>query len=434
VVVIDVVYDGPDLDEVAAVTGLTVDDVIARHAAATYRCDFCGFAPGFAYLGGLDPVLHLRRRATPRTRVAAGSVAIADRYSAAYPTESPGGWHVLGRTASALWDPRRTPPALVPPGTTVRFRPVAALPAPSTARATAAALVDPADPALVVVTPGWSTSIQDRGRPGYGHLGAGAAGALDADRHAFVNRLVGNDENSAAFETAGGLIVEATRPITVADSASGAVRTLRPGERTAVAPAPGTSWAYLAVRGGLDVEAVLGSRSWDSLGRLGPHPPITGGGSRTGVDPRRPVSIDHAPPPAPVAPDPVDVRLGPRDDWFVPDAFAVLIGTAWTVSSERSRVGLRLDGPRLARRPEKDGAELASEGIVAGAIQVPPDGRPIVMLADHPTTGGYPVLAVVDPAGLAPLAQAPAGTAVRFVPARSAVAPVPPTSHCRFRQ
>lgn len=120
-----VVYDGEDLGDVAALTGLTIDDVVRRHAAPTYRVAFCGFTPGFAYLVGGDPALRVPRLATPRTRVPAGSVAIADVYSAVYPTATPGGWRLLGRTDAPLWDPARRPPALLAPGGTVRFRPVA---------------------------------------------------------------------------------------------------------------------------------------------------------------------------------------------------------------------------------------------------------------------------------------------------------------------
>jgi len=116
-----VTYDGVDLSDVAAACGLGIDEVVARHGAATYRCAFCGFAPGFAYLAGLDPALRLARRATPRTRVPAGSVAIADVYAAVYPSASPGGWHVIGRTDATMWDAERDPPALVVPGATVRF-------------------------------------------------------------------------------------------------------------------------------------------------------------------------------------------------------------------------------------------------------------------------------------------------------------------------
>jgi KipI family sensor histidine kinase inhibitor len=121
---IPVTYDGADLDAVAGAAGLSADAVIERHSTAAYTCAFCGFAPGFAYLVGLDPALHLPRRATPRTRVPAGSVAIAAEYSAVYPSASPGGWHVIGHSSLALWDPLRERAALVEPGTAVRFVPV----------------------------------------------------------------------------------------------------------------------------------------------------------------------------------------------------------------------------------------------------------------------------------------------------------------------
>ncbi|MCB0955599.1 MAG: allophanate hydrolase subunit 1 [Ilumatobacter sp.] len=122
-VTVDVTYDGEDLPSVASATGRSVEDVIALHSGADYTVAFCGFMPGFAYMTGLPEVLHLPRRATPRERVPAGAVAIAAEYAGVYPRESPGGWHLLGRTDAVLWDDGREPPALLPPGTRVRFRP-----------------------------------------------------------------------------------------------------------------------------------------------------------------------------------------------------------------------------------------------------------------------------------------------------------------------
>ena len=122
-ITIPVRYDGADLADVAGRIGLGVDDVIELHSSARYEVAFCGFAPGFGYLRGLPEVLHLPRRATPRTRVPAGSVAIASEFSAVYPSESPGGWHLLGHTELVLFDGHRQPPALLAPGTCVRFRP-----------------------------------------------------------------------------------------------------------------------------------------------------------------------------------------------------------------------------------------------------------------------------------------------------------------------
>lgn len=123
-VVVPVVYDGEDLADVAAEACLSVDTLISRHSAGSYVSAFCGFAPGFAYLSGLDPALHVSRRSTPRTRIPAGSVAIAGEYSAVYPSASPGGWRLLGQTDVPVWDVERDPPNLLPPGTRVRFEAV----------------------------------------------------------------------------------------------------------------------------------------------------------------------------------------------------------------------------------------------------------------------------------------------------------------------
>lgn len=121
-IVVPVRYDGADLAAVAEASGLSVPEVVRLHSAAAYTVAFCGFAPGYGYLTGLDPRLHLPRRVSPRTRVPAGSVAVAGEYSAVYPHESPGGWHLLGHTPLAVWDADREPPNLLAPGTRVEFR------------------------------------------------------------------------------------------------------------------------------------------------------------------------------------------------------------------------------------------------------------------------------------------------------------------------
>lgn len=123
-VVLPTVYDGADLDAVAAATGCSVAGLVSRHSTGSYLVAVTGFTPGFGYLSGLDPVLHLPRRADPRTVVPAGSVAIADRWTGVYPAASPGGWHLLGRTAAVMWNLDRDPPALLQPGVRVRFEPV----------------------------------------------------------------------------------------------------------------------------------------------------------------------------------------------------------------------------------------------------------------------------------------------------------------------
>ena len=220
-------------------------------------------------------------------------------------------------------------------------------------------------------------------------------------------QLVGNPVEHAVLENVGGLVVRTVRAVVVATDVEPVARAVPTGTVVRI-PAGGRPWHYLAVRGGVVAEPVLGSRSTDVLGGLGPTP----------LRPGAVLSAGAAPSDAPtgeVAPvrersGAVGVTLGPRSDWFVTGTVQRLTSAAWTVG-EVSRVGVRLVGPTLERRRT---GELPSEGLVRGAIQVPPDGRPIMMLADHPTTGGYPVVAVVDPDDVARVAQTPPGATVRF--------------------
>jgi biotin-dependent carboxylase-like uncharacterized protein len=276
-----------------------------------------------------------------------------------------------------------------------------------------------------VRAPGPLTTVQDLGRPGSAHLGVPTAGAVDRRAFGLANRLVGNRPGAAALEItlagpeleweAGGWLaltggrVDALldgRPVPM----DVAVR-VEAGQLLAVGTVGSGLRAYLAVRGGIDVPAVLGSRSTDTLAGLGP-PPLASGdrlplGDLTQGDP----FLQVAPTPA-LEEEPVLAAVrGPRDDLFTPRALDTLVGTAWTVSADSDRAGIRLDGPALERRRQ---VELASEGMVEGSLQVPPDGHPILFLANHPTTGGYPVVAVVTDRDLPLAAQARPGARLRF--------------------
>jgi biotin-dependent carboxylase-like uncharacterized protein len=270
---------------------------------------------------------------------------------------------------------------------------------------------------IEVVAPGPLTTVQDGGRPGWARLGVPRSGAFDRAALRLANRLVGNPEDTAAFEvTFGGLELRFTRAATVAITG---------------APCPGLDWGtpvtvgagrsarlglpvrglrtYLAIRGGVDVAPQLGSRSTDTLSGLGPPPVRAGDLLGIGAAAIGPVSGTAA---APAMPRPsLRVLVGPRDDWFEPEALEVLTGSAWTVRGESDRIGIRLDGPNL-RRSRSD--ELPSEPTLPGAIQVPTDARPIVFGPDAPVTGGYPVLAVVVRADLDAAAQLRPGDTVRF--------------------
>ncbi|OXM47091.1 biotin-dependent carboxyltransferase family protein [Amycolatopsis alba] len=279
--------------------------------------------------------------------------------------------------------------------------------------------------ALEVVRPGPLALVQDLGRPGYAHLGVPPSGALDVPALRLANRLVGNDEGAAGVECLfGGLRLRATASCTIAVTGpavdvevdgravgSHAPVWLAEGQVVAIgAPATGLR-CYLAVSGGIVVDAELGSRSRDVLSEIGPTPLKTGDVLPLGT-PSLPGGADVVLPTVAPAELAVTVDPGPRAHWFA-DLAAGLAKT-WTVTAESNRVGLRLDGSALAREDEYVEQELPSEGLLTGSIQVPPNGLPVVFLADHPTTGGYPVAAVVRRASLPALAQARPGTLLRF--------------------
>lgn len=288
---------------------------------------------------------------------------------------------------------------------------------------------------LEVVTPGPLTTVQDLGRVGLAHLGVPRAGALDPPAAALANRLVGNGPEAAVLETTlGGLVLTASRgcwlavtgapaPLVVAGRPRGHARAewVPAGAEVRLGTPPTGVRSYVAVAGGFDVEPVLGSRATDTLAWVGP-PRVEAGALLAVGAPVGPPAAHETP--RPLAPGPLRVRPGPRDDWFAPDVLAVLASAAYTVLPESNRIGLRLDGPPLARM--RDG-ELASEGMVLGAVQVPPDGRPVVFLADHPPTGGYPVVGVVDARDLWRCAHVRPGERVRFAltPRRDGAAATP---------
>jgi biotin-dependent carboxylase-like uncharacterized protein len=277
---------------------------------------------------------------------------------------------------------------------------------------------------MTILRAGPLTVLKDEGRPGHAEQGVAPSGAADRSGYARANALVGNPRGAAALEcTLGGLRVRFDAAATVVLTGTDAVLTVD-GTKTAVEevvavpagavvavtmPRRGLR-SYLAVRGGFAVPAVLGSRSTDRLAGLGPPRPAPGDTLPIGP------AVVGAPHDATTAPEPDDgpleVDLGPRDDWFTAEAIETFLNAEFTVSPASDSVGLRLDGPALARARTE---ELPSEGVVRGAVQVPPDGHPIVFQADHPVTGGYPVIAVLTPAAADRAAQARPGARLRFV-------------------
>ncbi|GAA2151565.1 biotin-dependent carboxyltransferase family protein [Kitasatospora kazusensis] len=278
---------------------------------------------------------------------------------------------------------------------------------------------------LVVVRPGPLTTVQDLGRRGVAHLGVPRAGALDGPALLAANRLVGNEPGAAALETTlGGVALRASAAVLIA--VTGAPAPVRVAGRPAAWGAPVAVPAgavvevgaathgvrsYLAVAGGIAVPELFGSRSADLLSGLGPAPLAVGTVLPVGPAHPRP-AVELVPLPAPPGELVLRLRPGPRADWFTPEAVAGLPRQRYRVAGASNRIALRTEGPPL---PRARTGELPSEGMVLGAVQVPPDGRPVVFLADHPTTGGYPVIGVVPAADLAGAAQARPGVPVRFL-------------------
>lgn len=273
---------------------------------------------------------------------------------------------------------------------------------------------------VTVVRPGPLTTVQDVGRPGQGALGIGRSGACDRASHRLANALVGNSAAAATLEvTHGGLVLEAGCPIVVATAGArcpgaghNAPIHLEPGERLILGQPDAGLRTYVAVRGGFAVEPVLGSRSTDLLSGLGPPPCVAGDELPIGDATDALPGVDLAAV-AELSCEQAVLRVsaGPRRDWFGDDAWAVFLGQAYEVSADSNRVGVRLSGEPLQRSRT---GELPSEGMTRGAIQIPPSGTPVLFLADHPVTGGYPVIAYVDESDVDLCGQLRPGQAVGF--------------------
>ncbi len=278
---------------------------------------------------------------------------------------------------------------------------------------------------VMVLRGGALTTVQDEGRPGLAHLAVPRSGSLDRPAHHLANRLVGNPQPAPVLETTlDGVTLLARQPLQAAVTGALCDVTVdgravgwsvpvhvRAGQTLDVGRARRGVRSYVALSGAPAVETVLGSASADLLSGLGPTPLATGDLLLLGEPTGAPASIDLAPYPLAEAVARLTADPGPRADRMTTSGRTALASESWTVSADSNRIGLRLDGPAVT--DERD-EELPSEGLVLGAVQSPPGGGLIVFLADHPTTGGYPVVAVVAPESLAACAQAAPGSRVRF--------------------
>ncbi len=430
-------FDGPDLDEVAALAGCRPDEVAALLTAQPLTAAVIGFSPGFAYLEGLpSPLDRVPRRSRPRPVVPAGSVAVANGQAAVYPTASPGGWQLVGRTAFPLFSAARPPYAVLAPGDRVRFT-VAGVDArvePEPVAPPPWSLPSDARPVFEVAAPGLRAVVQDAGRRDVAADGVPGAGPADPVSFELANRLAGNTPMAGTLELTGGgtrlrclgachaAVVGAAPEIRVAGAPApaGQLLPLVAGQTLEVRRQHAGCRTYVAVAGGFLGPQWFGSSATDQLTGLGAGPLQTGDVLHAGA--WAPPLGDHLVGAGSTDVDAssvVELRVlpGPHGEQFDAAASARLADTVFVVQPASNRVGMRLraEGTVTLRRGS-DGGGLDSHGVVTGTVQVPPDGDPVVLLSDHATLGGYPVLAVVVSADHGRLGQCAPGTRLRLVP------------------
>lgn len=452
---IDVVYDGADLESVADLLNITTEELITRHTTETWIGAFGGFAPGFMYCYPQHGNWDIPRLDSPRTEVPAGAVGLAGAFSAVYPRKSPGGWQLLGHTDTPMWDSYATEPAYLRPGDRITYRAIRpsisvpdapqpdSRPVPSQSKKPRRA-GGISRPAVRIENSGLLTVYQDQGRSGYADLGVNGSGAVDRTSAWTANDVVGNSSAAAVLENVGGLkltaLVDSVIAVTGAETPVSTTNMLgtvtshglatpiqvRAGWTLTVGVPEIGMRSYIAARGGFATHQVLGSSSTDMLSGLGPDALQAGDvlsiGSLEETSVRR-ATVN----PIRIGPRGTDEKategnhgvvrcvLGPRDDWFSESEQRRFADTTWTVTGHSNRIGLRLAAPEgqapLTRC--RDG-ELASEGMSGGCVQVPPNGQPVVFLADHAVTGGYPVIATVIPEDLDIAGQLPPGGTLTF--------------------
>ena len=451
---------GPDLETVAVHAAMSHTQVIECHSSRTYRVFMLGFVPGFAYMAAVDPRIAMPRRQTPRVRVAAGSIGIAGVQTGIYPLDTPGGWHVIGRTPVKLFDSVRSEPFLLASGDSVRFYPIEPAdydrvdehrgtvssppvrePVPRTAFAQSGMCAH-------VIRPGLQTTVQDLGRWGWQARGVPVAGPMDLWSHRVANALAGNPAVAATLEitvTGPELEFEDDRVAAVAgadfvvtvDGQAMPPREafrIQAGSRLKFGARMLGTRAYLAIAGGIDVPPTLGSRAThlpSRLGGLGGRALESGDRLPLGSIPPRSIAVraigangqelglplsswysDR------LRPNPnggLDGRLrvlpGPQAGWFAASTLDVLQSAPYRLTSNSNRMGFRLDGPLLHHVRD---ADMISEATPLGSLQVPASGLPILLMADRQTTGGYPSIVVVISADMPVAGQLGPGDLVSF--------------------
>lgn len=406
-------YGDYDLPEVAKKTGLTEEEVVRLHSGVEYRVYAVGFTPGFPFMAEVPEPIRLPRRETPRLRIPHLSVGIAGIQTGIYPQETPGGWNILGRTLVRIYDPYREKPFLLAPGDRVRFLPSDGnVPDPPE---TMELLNVGLQKALIVKQAGLLTLPVDKGRYGQGRYGLARSGPLDDYSYRLANLLLGNDPTAVAIEmNLAPPVFEAAADMTVSiagygPTTSGAPEArsfrLRKGDVLKLKPGLVGLRSYLAVPGGFSAQTFLGSSSPDLKGGIGR--PLREGDILWSNNSHN-VKLERSWNLLPLSTGrKVKLRLipGPQESQEALDD----LQKGSFVVEKADRMGLRLDGDKVA------GGEITSEAIPIGAVQVPAGGKPMLLLADRGTIGGYAKPAVIHPSDLWRAGQLREGSEVEFV-------------------
>lgn len=425
---------GADLAEVAKQAGLSPEAVIAQHMAGDYQVQAIGFAPGFPYLAGLDPVLHTPRRRTPRTIVPQGSVGIGGRQTGVYPMSMPGGWNLIGRTPLSLFDAenRENSPSLLQAGDRVKFRQIAEKEFDQIlGRQQQVSSRSPFAPEgrseLEVLSPGVQTTVQDARRSGFQRWGVAAGGAMSSRGARLANLLVGNPRDAAVLEwvvKGPKLYFTDARVLAVTGATVAGVPFYRSfgieaGEVLDLSRLVAGHRGVLAISGGVDVPLVLGSRSTHLAGGFGGFKGRAlkkGDHLGLGETTVRSVKLGWFMSPTLFTPPdstPGKVRFvrGPEWDWLDKESQDRFIAEPFEVGAQSNRMGLRLEGGRMQHSSD---AKMISQPVTAGTVQVPTDGNPIVLMADRQSLGGYPRIANVIWVDIPLLAEIRAGEKFEF--------------------
>jgi len=449
---IRVCYDpelAPDLLASAEKCKLTVRELINRHKNCEIKVDILGFMPGFSYCSGLDPSLKLPRLESPRTAVPGGSVAIAGLQTAIYPQPTPGGWNIIGRSPDVLFDPSKSRPSLLMAGERVEF---IEIDLPEFRKIEAQNLTKRAQNmpkskisshAVEVISPGLQTTIQGLPRHGFAHLALSAGGPMDLESAQLANALLGNHDDAAGLEIAGagtkllfhediwvawvgarcisqvnGTAIPGNRPVFLRKGETLSFGTILQGYRI-----------FLALSGGIDSEFILGGRGSHLSAGIGGKalqkgdilylPRAQDSSQIACLKKLREAQMSFpkwsiASPALPgervefikVLPSiHLDILSSAEQD--------ALWKTVWTISSQSNRMGMRL---KSDFKISSSLTGISSQGIWFGTVQLPPSGQPILMMAEHQTTGGYPRLMEMVSSERSKLAQLRPGDKIQFLP------------------